>query len=162
LDEQKLSKKASELISNWPDQIAYPSNKSDKDESWKQVEEFYKNASKKDEGNLFYNHTEYMRVFIMAMAIGRNRKDCRLWNELEGAKKVKTMPKSALHEEEIWLMTSIAIAHENSTNVINDPKRIVEICEGYANGGIGVLMSWDGAGTLDRYEEEMLRLSEKN
>ena len=162
MDEQKLSKKASELISNWPDQIAYPSNKSDRDESWKQVEEFYKNASKKDEGNLFYNHTEYMRVFIMAMAIGRNRKDCRLWNELEGAKKVKTMPKSALHEEEIWLMTSIAIAHENSTNVINDPKRIVEICEGYANGGIGVLMSWDGAGTLDRYEEEMLRLSEKN
>jgi len=98
----------------------------------------------------------------MAMAIGRNRDDCRLWNELENAKKVKSMPKSALHEEEIWLMTSIAIAHENSTKVISDPKRIVEICEGYANGGIGVLMSWDGAGTLDRYEEEILRLSEKN
>lgn len=161
--QNNLSKKATELISNWPESISYPSGS---DENWGKVAIFYstKNGAISQEGSLFYRKDERTRlldIFMMAMSIGKNRDIFLPWEELKGVKAQPNMPKSALREHEIWLMTSVAISHTKSTNVVNDPKQIVSICEGYANGGISLLMSWDSKKNIEEYEKELLDLIKK-
>lgn len=162
-DENNLSKKATELISNWPDKISYPSGS---EESWGKVATFYsqKDGAISQPGSIFFNKdekTRLLQIFITSMCIGKNRENFLPWDSLKGVKPQANMPKSALKEDEIWLMTSIAISHHGSTDVVNDPKQIVAICEGYANGGISLLMSWDSKKTLDEYEKELSDLIKK-
>lgn len=54
------------------------------------------------------------------------------------------MPTNALREEEIWLMTSIALAEDGSDlDILTKPEEIVKICEEYANTGINALITLD-------------------
>ena len=162
-EENNLSKKAIELISNWPDNISYPSGD---EKTWGKVATFYssKIGAGSQKGSLFYVEDERSRllnIFIMSMCIGKNRGIFSPWESLKNVKPQSNMPKSALKEDEIWLMTCVAISHTDSTSVVNDPKQIVSICEGYANGGISLLMSWDSKKILDQYESELEDLIKK-
>lgn len=163
MSENFLSKKATELISNWPEWISYPSAPEKND--WHKVGTYYSNSDGAitDPDSLFFSKEHRMRgldIFIFAMALGKNRNNFLPWDSLKGVKPQPNMPKSALREYEIWLMASVAISHENSTAILNDPRKIISICEGYANGGIALLMTWDSNG-LSSFEEQLTELYQK-
>ena len=146
----ELSNKGNDLLYGWPENISY--NKSTEIEKYFSKERGAVNEST----SLFYQKKRILEIFIFAMALGKNRKSYLPWSDISKSKKSLTMPTDALTEEEIWLMTCIAISHENKgIEVIKHPKKIVEICEGYANGGIALLLSYDKSPRpLEKFEDE--------
>jgi dnd system-associated protein 4 len=54
-------------------------------------------------------------------------------------KKKGTIPLSAFSDAEKWLLMSIAIADQNSLDILFNVKQVYEIAQEYANGGITIL-----------------------
>lgn len=146
-----------DLLKNWPENISY--HKSTDIENYFSKE----HGAITNSSSLFHEKKRILEIFIFAMAFGKNRKSYLPWSDIKNSKKSLTMPTDALTEEEIWLMTCVAISHENNgVEVIKEPKKIVEICEGYANGGIALLLSYDkSSNSLDKFEEEFESLLEE-
>lgn len=121
------------LTVDWPDLVSY-------DLSNDRIASYYSDREgvTRKRGSIFYDK-RLLDVFLVAMAIGK-QKGYR--TKLE--KKSRSMPTNALREEEIWLMTSIALAEENSDlDILTKPEEIVKICEEYANTGINTLITLD-------------------
>lgn len=153
--------KGYDLLKNWPENISY--HKSTDIENYFSKE----HGAVTDSASLFHEKKRILEIFIFAMALGKNRNSYLPWSDIPKSKKSLSMPTDALTEEEIWLMTCVAISHENKgVEVIKNPKKIVEICEGYANGGIALLLSYDKSpNPLEKFEEEfesLLQIVTKN
>lgn len=144
------------LLEGWPQNISYNKNNNN-------IADYYskEDGAVRQDISMFFGK-RLLDIFIFAMAVGKNRGAYTPWTELPKGSKSMTMPTDALREEEIWLMTCVAISHDkNGIEIIKEPHKIVEICEGYANGGISLLMSWDKSiRPTEKFEEEFETLLE--
>ncbi len=90
-----------------------------------------------EQSSIFYKQSE-SSVFITAAAVGFYRKEPK---ELT-SKKTDLFVTSTLgkdNAEKLWIMKAIAIAYTGTLEIIDDMKKVVEICEKYANSGIDIL-----------------------
>ncbi len=85
------------------------------------------------ESSPFYERT-MKDVFVFAAAYGFYYKAREKLKRKKG-----TIPMSAFSDPEKWLLMSIAIADQNSLDVLFQVKTIYEIAQEYANGGITIL-----------------------
>lgn len=121
------------IIADWPEFLSY-------DNSDEKIKKFYSEfeGEKTKRGSIFYGK-RLLDIFLLSMAIG---KQSGIRTKLEN--KSRTMPRNALTEDEIWLMTCVAFTEKDGDlKVLTDPKEIVNICEEYANTGIRKLIALD-------------------
>lgn len=90
-----------------------------------------------EEGSIFYKHSE-TEVFVVAASIGFYRKEQKKLASKKSDLFV-TMTLSKDNADKLWIMKAIAISHECSLEVIDDMRKVAEICEEYANAGIDIL-----------------------
>jgi hypothetical protein len=146
---EQIAKK--KLIVDWPDYISY-------DNSNEKVSDFYDDRKGATQNpNSIFHGKRLLDIFLFAMAIGRYY-DLR--EPLK--KKSRTMPKDALKDNEVWMMTAVALATSTTLAILTQPREIVEICEEYANGGIRTVIAMDNGGTpenwLQSYEDRLKSL----
>jgi len=108
-------------------------------------------------GSIFYKK-RLLDVFLFAMAKGKQK---GLRTPL--TKKSNSMPTDALKEEEIWLMSSIALSEKNSDlDILTKPEEIIKICEEYANTGVKDLIAIDFSTSISDPLEPYEKLMEDN
>lgn len=169
---------SSDISTNWNDDIGYPDIKKDIDENddeikdWMIIKNYYK-ETEKNEKSFFYNNKSFRQldIFFIAMSIGIHDGEFKPWESLpRGIEKVKNMPTSAAlkSEENKWLMIYAALRHISKNEIpleaikiLNDKKKIISICEGYANGGIRKVIELDNKGGLDSFIEEFESIHKK-
>lgn len=126
----EISKK---LTLDWPPHISYDSSDERISENFSERTGFVAKRT-----SIFYKK-RLLDIFLFALALGK-RKGIR--TPLK--KKSQSMPTDALTEEEIWLMTSVALSEPKSDlDILTKPAEIVKICEEYANTGINDLITRD-------------------
>ncbi|MGB0386520.1 MAG: hypothetical protein ACPGWR_17060 [Ardenticatenaceae bacterium] len=86
-----------------------------------------------DDLSPFYG-AKFKDIFLYAAAYGF-RNGMRQ-NLIKGQANI---PLSALSQQEIWLLKSIAIADSNSLDILNTPKQMYQIAEEYANGALNAI-----------------------
>lgn len=90
-------------------------------------------------------------IFLYAMALGYHFKD------KEPLKKpVRNIPSNALGEHGEWLIISLAVKEMGDLSVLKDFKKIVNIAEEYANGGLKYLLEIIKSSALDADSEKKL------
>jgi len=92
--------------------------------------ELYKELQESEESP--FTEAELNEIFIFAVAYG-SRKAGR--TPIEGSGRA-LFNRAALSDQTHWLIRSIAVAEERTTDVLVDGKLVKEIAEEYANGGI--------------------------
>lgn len=148
------------IIATWPKYIAY--EKGDAKDS--KIADYYnaKSGAVQDPDSFFYLKTG-PDIFLMAMAIG-----VETGNFTALKNSANNIPKSALSDNAIWIMISVALAEEKSNlHTLQNGDEIVRICEEYANYGINKLITMDQAGGTvgdlqKKFEEKFLNLLELN
>lgn len=127
------SKNIKRIVADWPDDISY-------DSSDDKIKNYYSQSDGAvSKRSSIFHGKRLLDIFMFSLALGKNTGYRTPLNS-----KSKSMPKEALTEEEIWLMTCIALLEKNGDlNVLTDPREIVNICEEYANTGIRKLLSID-------------------
>ena len=101
---------------------------------------FYHNMTDKD-SNTPFSALTMADVFIYAMSIGF--KIGRPTPFLEG-EKMPSLPARAFDTTKRWLMRALAITDKEDLEIITHNNRVVEIAEGYANTGIGIMIDlWE-------------------
>ncbi len=141
------SRNVKKIIVDWPEFLSYD-NSDDKIKSFYSEQEGEKTKS----SSIFYGK-RLLDIFLLAMAIGKQS-----GTRTKLVNKSRSMPRSALTEEEIWMMTCVALTEEEGElKVLTEPKDIVNICEEYANTGIRKLIALDYGSSisdpLEPYEE---------
>ena len=145
----EISKK---LIIDWPKNMSY-------DTSDERISDYFSErvgvVTKR--GSIFHKK-RLIDVFLFAMALGKQKE---LRTPL--AKKSLSMPTDALKEEEIWLMSSIALSEKDADlDILTTPEEIVKICEEYANTGVKSLIALDYSTSLSDPLEPYEKLMEEN
>lgn len=145
----ELSKK---LTIDWPKNMSY-------DTSDERISDYFSErvgvVTKR--GSIFYKK-RLIDVFLFAMALGKQK---GLRTPLD--KKSISMPTDALKEEEIWLMSSVALSEkESDLDILTKPEEIVKICEEYANTGVKHLIALDFGTSLSDPLEPYEKLLEEN
>jgi len=84
-----------------------------------------------------FTEAELNEIFVFAVAYG-SRKAGR--TPIDGSGRA-LFNRGALNDQTFWLIRSIAVAEERTTDVLIDGKQVKEIAEEYANGGITELHS---------------------
>ena len=132
------------LVSDWPEHISYDKNNSDVSSYYDKYKGYPTNPE-----SFFYNK-RHLDIFIYAMSIGKHYgKKSKLKD------RSNSLPVDALKEDEIWLMIATALS-ESDTNleILKDGKKIVQICEEYANAGITYLIDTDKQdGFMDTFRD---------
>lgn len=149
MDSRNLKK----IVADWPEFISY-------DNSDDKIKNFYSEheGEKSKKSSIFYKK-RLLDIFLLAMAIGKQSGGGRT----KLVSKSRTMPRDALTEEEIWMMTCVAFEEkEGDLNVLSDPKELVNICEEYANTGIRKLMALDYGSSITDPMEPYENLLTKN
>lgn len=82
-----------------------------------------------------FQDAELNEIFLFAMAYG-TKKAGR--TPLSGETRA-LFNRSSLSEDGRWIIKSIAVREERTTNVLRDTKHVYEIAKEYANGGIDEL-----------------------
>jgi hypothetical protein len=149
MDSRNLKK----IVADWPEFLSY-------DNSDEKIKSFYsEHAGEKTKKSSIFYEKRLLDIFLLAMAIGKQSGGGRL----KLASKSRTMPRNALTEEEIWIMTCVAFEEkEGDLNVLSDPKELVNICEEYANAGIRKLMALDYGSSITDPLEQYENLLTKN
>lgn len=85
--------------------------------------------------NLSPFHGSYFKdVFLYAAAYGFRH---GLRSEVERPE--PNLPLSAFADEEVWILRALAVAEENSLEVLADERKVFRIAEEYANGAIELI-----------------------
>lgn len=92
--------------------------------------ELYKELQESEESP--FTEAELNEIFIFAVAYG-SRKAGR--TPIDGTGRA-LFNRAALNDQTLWLIRSIAVAEERTTDILIDGKKVKEIAEEYANGGI--------------------------
>jgi dnd system-associated protein 4 len=92
--------------------------------------ELYKELQESEDSP--FTEAELNEIFIFAVAYG-SRKAGR--TPIDGSGRA-LFNRGALNDQTLWLIRSIAVAEERTTDVLIDRKQVKEIVEEYANGGI--------------------------
>ncbi|MFN4337404.1 MAG: hypothetical protein ACK4FV_07535, partial [Candidatus Nitrosocaldus sp.] len=74
-------------------------------------------------------------VFLYSLALGWSTKQ-----RIPLKKRNRSIPSRLFTPEEKWLLYAIAFVETNDINIILDKRKVVEIAEEYANGGIDRLV----------------------
>lgn len=155
------------ILLGWPPKIAYDGNND-------QVVEFYSKASgQTQERTSFFKGKKLTSIFIYAMCLGKRK---GLYNDYE--KKDGKIDRRATIDVEyfasqpeyVWMMIATAFDHAKNVDgmdsnqlleLFDNPAKIVEICEKYANYGIHELMDMnDKASVGDPYRGYDEKLNE--
>jgi dnd system-associated protein 4 len=96
----------------------------------KDKHELYKELQESEDSP--FTEAELNEIFIFAVAYG-SRKAGR--TPIDGTGRA-LFNRGALNDQTLWLIRSIAVAEERTTDVLIDRKQVKEIAEEYANGGI--------------------------
>lgn len=149
------SERTKKLTLDWPERLSF-------DSTCDRIVTYYseKIGITTERESIFYKK-RLLDVFLFALALGK-QKGIRT----KVLKKSRVMPTDALREEEIWLMTSIALSEDNADlDILTKPDEIVNICEEYANTGINTLVTLDftstGSDPLEPYENLLQENLEK-
>ena len=95
----------------------------------------FKDLEEKEESP-FYG-AELRDIFIFTVGYGRDKAGPV---ELQGDTKwMLTRP--ALSDEQEWVLKSVAVEHEKDVGVLRDERKVYQIAQKYANGGIDKLHS---------------------
>jgi dnd system-associated protein 4 len=92
--------------------------------------ELYKELQESEESP--FTEAELNEIFIFAVAYG-SRKAGR--TPIDGSGRA-LFNRGALNDQTLWLIRSIAVAEERTTDVLIDENQVKEIAEEYANGGV--------------------------
>jgi len=92
--------------------------------------ELYKELQESEESP--FTEAELNEIFIFAVAYG-SRKAGR--TPIDGSGRA-LFNRGALNDQTVWLIRSIAVAEERTTDVLIDKNQVKEIAEEYANGGV--------------------------
>jgi len=126
----EISKK---LTLDWPENISYDSSNDQISENFSERTGFVTKRIS------IFHKKRLLDVFLFALALGKQK---GIRTPLK--KKSQSMPTKALTEEEIWMMTSVALSEPKSDlDLLTKPSEIVKICEEYANTGINELITRD-------------------
>lgn len=136
-----------QITADWPGNLSY-------DKSDDKIKAFYSESegATTKRGSIFFGK-RLLDIFIFAMALG---KQSGVRTPLKS--KSQTMPVTSLRQDEVWLMTCVALVEPKSDlDIFAKPKDIVTICEEYANTGIKRLIAIDARASpsdpLGPYEE---------
>ena len=129
---------------DWPPYMSY-------DRADSAIVDFYSiiKGTLTEKSSIFHNRRQ-IDIFLLAMALGVEAQERKKFSD-----RSQTIRRDALTEDEVWMMCSVALAEEGTMEVLADPSKVIRICEEYANGGIGTLMSINrrGGSTSGPYEE---------
>jgi dnd system-associated protein 4 len=88
-----------------------------------------------ENSNSPFQDTELTKIFLFAMAYG-TKKAGR--TPISGDTHA-LFNRSSLSEDDQWIIKSIAVKEERTTEVLKDEKQVFKIAQEYANGGIDEL-----------------------
>lgn len=97
--------------------------------------DLYKELQESEESP--FTEAELNEIFVFAVAYG-SRKAGRV--PVDGGGRA-LFSRETHNDQTLWLIRSIAVAEERTTDVLIDGKQVKEIAEEYANGGITELHS---------------------
>ncbi len=120
----------------------------------------------------FFEGKKLTDIFIYAMCLGKSENESRNF-EIDGVtgktdrRATIDLEYFANQPEYVWMMVSVALNETKDLNgnptmeIFKEPKKIIEICEKYANGGISDLISMaDNFSTDDKYRGYAKKLRE--
>jgi len=147
--------KSKRLITYWPEHLSY-------DTSDKQIDDYYSNelGAVTRKVSFFYKK-KLSDIFLYAMSIGKE-----LEERTPLKQKSNSIPKTAFHEVEVWLMIATAMSAQPADPHMLDnenARKIAKTCEEYANAGIHKLMTLDMHTTGDKlrpFEQDFKKLLE--
>jgi hypothetical protein len=143
---KKIDLSAKKIVAGWPS-VGY-------DGENEPVREFYAKASGTVKSrNSMFAQKKLADIFIFAMALGKNAGIKKDYNKKSDRKDTINMDYIATQPEYLWMMISIAIEeYDGNLEIFQEPRKIIDICEQYANYGIELLMEMEGrASTSDPY-----------
>ncbi len=143
---KKIDLSAKRIVAGWPS-VGY-------DGENERVREFYAKASGtvKSRTSMFAQK-KLADIFIFAMALGKNAGITKDYDKKSDRKDTINMDYIANQPEYLWMMIAIAIEEsDGNLEIFQDSRKIIDICERYANYGIELLMEMEGrASTSDPY-----------
>jgi len=126
----EISKK---LTLDWPENMSYDISDTPISENYSERTGFTQKRTS------IFHKKRLLDIFLFALALGKQK---GIRTPLK--KKSQSMPTNALTEEEIWMMTCVALSEPNADlDILTKPAEIVKICEEYANTGINELITRD-------------------
>lgn len=154
---QKISISAKKLVAGWP-KVGY-------DKSDPRVFDFYRKMSGTvtDKKSLFRGK-RLADVFIFAMALGKHAGIKKPYEKKNDRNDNIDIEYFATTPEYVWMLIAVAIEESNGDlNIFAEPKtKILDVCEQYANYGIGLLMDMEASATTSDpyygYEEKFSEL----
>ena len=137
-----------QLVAGWP-KVGY-SNKDDPSNFYSKTK-----GARTKRTSMFYKK-KLADIFIFAMALGVNE---RLKKDYNRGERKDTIDAEYIAQtsEYIWMMIAVAIQEDNSKllknphNLFDEPRKIIDICEKYANYGIDLLIDIDEEPAPDPY-----------
>ncbi len=123
-----------------------------------QKHELYKELHESEESP--FSEADLNEIFVFAVAYG-SRKAGRI--PIDGSGR-SLFSRQTHNEETHWLIRSIAVAEERTTDVLIDGKLVKEIAEEYANGGITELHSkvFGPGDPLVELSDDVIELAKEN
>lgn len=88
-----------------------------------------------DDGNSIFSGRTMAEVFIYAMALGVKNNCPKQLN-----KRAPNLPPDAFSERMRWYMRAVAITDSEELEIFTDHKKVLDIAEKYANGGMKYLL----------------------
>ena len=152
------------ILLGWPPKIAYDGNVDE-------VVAFYSKASgQTQERTSFFKGKKLTSIFIYAMCLGKLQGESRRFEIDTVTKKTDErrnidLKHFADQPEYVWMMVAVALEETKDSDgnptmeIFKEPKKILGICEGYANGGIGDLIKLaESGGTDDQFRGYLIKL----
>jgi len=143
---QKIDLSAKLIVAGWPS-VGYD-GEDDK------VRNFYAKVSGtvKSRTSMFAQK-KLADIFIFAMTLGKNAGLTNPYKKKSDRRDTINIEYIASQPEYLWMMIAIALQEtKGDLTIFQEPRRIIDICEKYANYGISLLMEMnDRATTSDPY-----------
>jgi dnd system-associated protein 4 len=119
--------------------------------------ELYKELQESEESP--FTEAELNEIFVFSVAYG-SRKAGR--TPINGTGRA-LFNRAAHNDQTVWLIRSIAVAEERTTDVLIDGKQVKKIAEEYANGGITELHSkvFGPGDPLVELSDDVIELAQK-
>ena len=120
----------------------------------------------------FFEGMKATDIFIYAMCLGKLQGESLPFEKDTVTKKTDErrtidLKHFANQPEYVWMMVAVALEETKDSNgnptmeIFKEPKKIIGICEGYANAGIGDLIKMaESGGTDDQFRGYLLKLRE--
>jgi|APSaa5957512535_1039671.scaffolds.fasta_scaffold03848_5 hypothetical protein len=154
----KVDLSAKKIVAGWPN-VGYDAEND-------AIREFYAKSSGtvKSRTSMFAGK-KLADIFIFAMTLGKNAGIKKEYDKKSDRKDSINMEYIANQPEYLWMMIAIAMEEsQGDLKLFQEPRKIINICEQYANYGIELLMEMEGqASTSDPfsgYEEKFTELLE--